>query len=125
MSVHCPPCQWPEVLRERGPSEDPALLLTGTAHVGEVAMQIVAIRIHPTLRSTPDRQGDLAQDTPEAGEFMADLEAILEEFEYTVSEFAELLGESHSSVVELATGRYRLWMVPASFDWRPTARQPA
>jgi hypothetical protein len=42
------------------------------------------------------------------------LNAILtqEEFEYVSSEFQELIEENRSSIVELATGRYVVCMIP-------------
>jgi hypothetical protein len=36
-----------------------------------------------------------------------------------MAELSEILGESHSSVVELADQPYRIWVIPVSFDSRP------
>lgn len=116
MSVPCPSCQWPAVLEERGPSEDPSILLTGTARIGEAAVQVIAIRVDPTLRWTPGYRRDVAEGSYQAKGLNATLETFLEEFESTAAEFGELLGDGRPSLVELATGPYRIWVMPASFE---------
>lgn len=115
MPVECPPCQWPTALEERGPAEDPALLLTGTARIGDAEVQIVAIRVDPTLRWTPDYKREVAEDSYRANGLDAVLETTLEEFETVATALGDLLGESRSSIVDLATGPYRIWLMPASF----------
>jgi hypothetical protein len=57
------PCRWPSVLEERGPPEDPFILLTGAAPIGETEVQIVAIRINATLRWPPDDKRGVAADS--------------------------------------------------------------
>ncbi len=116
MSIPCPACRWPSTLDERGPSEDPSILLTGTASIGDAAVQIVAIRIDPALRWSLGHRRGVAEDSYQAQGLNDILETILEEFESVTSDFAELLGESRSSVVDLATGPYRVWVIPASFE---------
>jgi hypothetical protein len=112
MSVECPRCEWPAVLEERGPLEDPSILLTGTARVGDTAVQIVAIRINPALRFAPDYKQGLSSVVYGANGLDEILETVLEEFEYVSSELDQLVGESRSCIVELATGRYVLCIVP-------------
>lgn len=116
MSVPCPSCQWPAVLEERGPPEDPSILLTGKARIGDATVQVIAIRVDPTLRWTLDYKHDVAEGSYQAKGLSATLETFLEESKSTASEFGELLGESRPSIVELATGPYRIWVMPVSFE---------
>ena len=115
MQVASPSCQWPAVLEERGPPEDPSILLTGEARIGDSALQVVAIRIRPELRRTPDYRANLPNDCYRVKSLDIALEAMLEETEYIVSDFEEPLGESQLSIVDLASGRYMVWVVPAAF----------
>lgn len=114
MAIECPPCLWPTVLEERGPSDDPSILLTGTARIGNAPIQIVAIRINPILRSTADYKPDVTE-AYQANDLDTVLGAILEELEYTSVELGRLLGNDHSATVELAPGVYRVWALSASF----------
>lgn len=57
------PCRWPSVLAEQGPPEDPFILLSGAAPIGETDVQIVAIRSNATLRWLPDYQRGVAADS--------------------------------------------------------------
>ena len=113
MSVECPPCRWPALLEERGPPEDPSILLTGTARIGNTALQIVAIRINPALRFAPDYRREVPEGSYQANDLDEILETVLEEFEYVSSEFEELIEENRSTIVELATGRYVVCVIPA------------
>ena len=114
MAIECPSCLWPTVLEERGPSDDPSILLTGTGRIGETPIQIVAIRINPTLRSTLDCKPDL-ENSDQSNDLNSALGAILEELEYASAELAGVLGEDHPATVELASGSYRVWCLSASF----------
>jgi hypothetical protein len=114
MTIECPSCLWPTALEERGPSNDPSILLTGAGRIGETPIQIVAIRINPALRSTLDCKPDL-EGSDQANDLNAALGAILEELEYASAELGSLLGEDHSATVELATGFYKVWSLSASF----------
>lgn len=114
MAISCLPCEWPAVLEERGPEEDPSILLTGKAHIGETPVQIVAIRVNPSLRWAPDYK-ETAEGSYDANGLGTALETILEEFEFVASECAELLGERHPSIVELPSGPYKVWVMPAAF----------
>jgi hypothetical protein len=116
MTVECPPCQWPSLLEERGPEDDPSILLTGAAHIGQTAVQVVAIRINATLRWTPDYQRGVAEDSYHANGLDEALEGALEGFQSGAAELEEFLGASGSSVVELTTGTYRMWVIPAPSD---------
>ena len=115
MAVACPAWQWPTTLEERGPSEDPSILLTGAARIGDVEVQIVAIRINDTLRWTPDFKRGMAEDTYRVNGLGEVLETTLEDLQSVASDLGDLLGGGGSSVVELATGPYRVWVMPASF----------
>jgi hypothetical protein len=115
MAVVCPAWQWPAALEERGPSEDPSILLAGAARIGDVEMQIVAIRINDTLRWTPDFKRGIAEDTYRVNGLGEVLETTLEDLQSVASDLGDLLGGGGSSVVELATGPYRVWVMPASF----------
>lgn len=114
MPVECPCCQWPSVLEERGPREDPSILLTGPARIGDTPVQIIAIRINPNLRMSSDRSEILVDRSPDA-ELHAALDTILEEFDYLAEQLGELFGEDQFRIVELATGPYQFWVVPVSF----------
>lgn len=115
MTIECPPCQWPTALEERGPAEDPSILLTATALIGEAEVQIIAIRVDPLLRWTPDYRSDVAQTSYQANGLDTVLEATLEAFESVATAFADLLGESRSTIVDLAAGPYRIGVMPAAF----------
>jgi hypothetical protein len=54
MAVKCPALEWPGTLEERGPSEDPSILLTGTARLGGTPVAIMAVRINAEFRPLPD-----------------------------------------------------------------------
>lgn len=114
MAIECPSCLWPTVLEERGPSDDPSILLTGNGRIGQTPIKIVAIRINPMLRPTLDCKPDLA-GSYQANDLNAALGAILEELEYASAELGSLLGEDHPATVELATGSYKVWSLSASF----------
>jgi|HubBroStandDraft_1064217.scaffolds.fasta_scaffold46929_3 hypothetical protein len=116
MVVESPPCQWPSVLQECGPEQDPSILLVGAARIGETAVQVVAIRINATLRWSPDYRPGVAEDTYRSNGLDEALEAALEGFQSGAAELEEFLGNSGSSVVELASGTYRMWVIPGPSD---------
>ena len=113
MTLEFPASRWPAVLEERGPSEDPSILLTGMAQVGGKELRIVAIRVNPTLRSAPDYKRDVGQEAYLANGYSIALEVALEEFECIGLRLIDLLGEDRSSLIELATGRYAILIMPA------------
>ena len=114
MGVRCPAWQWPEDLEERGPPADPSILLTGMARIGEVPMLIIAIRIDETLRWSPDFLPNVADASYGAGNLREMLETTLEDVQSVATGLGDLVGEGRLSVVELATGRYRMWVLPAA-----------
>jgi hypothetical protein len=114
MTIDCPSCQWPTVLEERGPSDDPSILLTGIGRLGETPIQIIAIRVNPTSRSTLDWQPEL-EGIYQANDLDTVLGTILEELDYASAELGRLLGEDRSATVELTTGLYKVWSLSASF----------
>jgi hypothetical protein len=114
MAIECPPCLWPSVLEEQGPSEDPSILLTAPAHIGDVEVRIVAVRINDTLRWTPDFRRDVAEDAYRVNGLGEVLEATLEDLQSMSSDLGDVLGGGGPSVVELSTGLYRIWVMPAS-----------
>ena len=113
MPVPCPNCRWPAELDERGPAEDPAILLSGTAYLGATPVQIVAIRIDPAGGRVPDyKPGHPGAHADNA--FDETLGVLLDELEYVAGELDELLGPCELGTVELASGVYRLCAIPAS-----------
>jgi hypothetical protein len=109
MAVSCPALEWPNYLDECGPAEDPTILLSGTARIGGTPVAVVAIRINPGLRRCPDYRKDLPAAVYETGA----LEAILEELEYMTEELSVVTGSGERSIVDLAEGRYAMWVLPA------------
>lgn len=112
MAVRCPSWQWPDELEEHGPVGDPSILLIGVARIGEVPMQIIAIRIDATLRWSPDYRRDVAEDTYRDSEFDRMLETTLEDVQSVATDLGELMGNGRLPVVELPTGAYRVWVMP-------------
>ena len=109
MTVECPALEWPRVLEECGPAEDPTILLMGTARIGGTPVAVVAIRVKPELRRAPDyRQG-----VPSAAYETGALETILDELEYLTDEVGVVTGSAERSIVRLPTGPYVIGMVPA------------
>jgi hypothetical protein len=115
MPVRCPTCQWPTALDERGPREDPSILLTGTVRIANAAIQIVAIRVSPAYQRRPDYKEDVPRPCYQTNGLDAVLETFLEDFEYVGEEFGELLGDGGSDMIELASGCYVLAALPASY----------
>lgn len=114
MAVRCPAWQWPEELEERGPPEDPSILLTGTARIGTVPMLIIAVRINETLRWSPDFRPGVAEESYDAVRLHEVLETMLEDVQSVATDLGELMGEGRLGVVQLATGPYRIWVMPAA-----------
>lgn len=114
MVIECPPCQWPNTLEERGPSEDPSILLTGTARIGKVEVQIIATRVQDTQCWTPDFKRKIAEEIYRVDGLAQFLEATLEDLESMTLDLVDLLGGKGASVVQLPTGLYRIWVMPVS-----------
>jgi hypothetical protein len=112
MPIQCPPCQWPAVLDERGPPEDPTILLMGMVQIGKAAIRLVAVRVDPASRATPDYVEEIS--VYQEGGLDAVLDAVLEEMDFVSTELSELLGEGDPSFVEFADRPYRIWLVSES-----------
>ncbi len=108
MVIACPRIEWPDALEERGPADDPSIVLRGTARLGEAPLEIVAIRVDPELRRAPDYRSGV----PEAAYRRAALEAALEELEYLAEELGGLIDKEERSIVRLAGAPYVVWMLP-------------
>jgi len=115
VAVECPACVWPNILEERGPSEDPSILLTGKARIGDTDARIVAIRVNSAQEWAPDFRRSVAEDSYHENGLDEVLRMALDEFQAVASELGDLLGDSRPSVVELATGHYSVWVIPTSF----------
>jgi hypothetical protein len=91
-------------------------MLTGAAQIGEAEVQIVAIRINPTLRWSPDYRRDVAEVSYQLNGLNEILETTLEELQSLASDWQDLLGDGRSGVVEFATGPYRVCVMPVSAE---------
>jgi hypothetical protein len=109
MAVACPPVEWPKLLEEQGPAEDPGIVLKGTARIGGAPVEIVAIRVDLERRRMPDYRSDV----PRAAYETAALETTLEELECVTQELSALTGVAERSIVRFATGSYVLFVLPA------------
>jgi hypothetical protein len=110
--------QWPEALVERGPAEDPSILLTGSARVGPVPVQIVALRVKPDVVGWPDYRPEVREEGYRTGGLAKLLETLADEFDFLVSELEELIGEGRASTVPLRQGSYLMLIVSAAFASR-------
>jgi hypothetical protein len=115
MAVAFPDCKWPASLEEQGPPEDPSILLTGTAYIGDAVIKIIAIRVNLLRRATPDYRPDVPIAGYRDGGYATALDTILDEFEDVAAQLGEFFGEEHTNIVELPTGSYQIWGVPVSF----------
>lgn len=106
MPVQCPSCQWPSSFSERGPAEDPSILLSGTARIAQGSVQILAIRTSRDSGRIPDYKSDVPRECYQ--ELGSVLEQVLQDLEYLASEFGDLLNDSALEGIELATGTYRI-----------------
>jgi hypothetical protein len=113
MPVQCPSCQWPTAFAERGPAEDPSILLSGTARIAQAAVKIVAIRTSRESGRIPDYRSDVPRECYQANGLDTLLEQVLEDFEYLAGDFGEILGDEGSEVVELTTGAYTIVALPS------------
>lgn len=117
MPVPFPACRWPESLEERGPPEDPAILLTGGAHLGDTPVQIVAIRVDEAeRRRLPGYRKDIDGACYEDEGLDAILETILEEMDCVAVELEGVWGAGQSRIIELAQSPYKVWLIPTSFE---------
>ncbi len=101
MPIPIPAIQWPAHLAEKGPAEDPAVLLSGQARIGGVSFKVMALRMRDGMRMPdyrPDVSGTLYEDAMEA--MVADIEDLVDSME------PELIAVGGAS--------YLLWMVPSA-----------
>lgn len=111
MPVSFPASTWPTVLDERGPPEDPSILLTGTAHIGHAKVFLVAIRIDPTLRRAADFRPDVSAKSYQANGLKELIDLMLDDLDSLAGEFDELLQEAPVDLPELAGHPYTVWVV--------------
>lgn len=111
MAVLSPACRWPAHFDERGPAEDPSILLAGTAKLGDAQLQIVGIRVRRDSRRMPDYRADVPPEAYATDGFAESLDTLLQDVAGSV--FEDALADSGSELVEFATGRYMLFIVPA------------
>jgi hypothetical protein len=129
MSIPFPQCIYPATLEERGPKEDPSILLAGMAEIGDAPALIIAIRVSRTLRSTPDYRQDIPAEVYRVNNIDAGLETFLENSEDLTDELSDALGEHVPSIIQMEPGLYRLWILPlalgsaSSFDKAPFSDQ--
>jgi hypothetical protein len=107
---------YPARLDERGPKEDPSILLTGTAEIGNAPALVIAIRISRTLRRTPDYRQDVPAEMYGVNNIDAGLETFLENADDLTDELSDALGEHVPSIVQLEPGAYMLWLLPLAPD---------
>jgi hypothetical protein len=100
MTVPCPVPEWPESLEETGPAEDRSILLQGRVSIGRTQFSVTAVRVDP-IRFGPDFRADRSLSIYAGYELSELLDVV-----------AELVGEAELSALQLATGRYVLWMLP-------------
>jgi hypothetical protein len=110
MAIQCPALEWPTSLEERGPVEDPSIVLRGTARIGGTPAAVVAIRIKSDRRRAPDYKVGV----PAAVYQVDALETIVDELDYLVDEIGVIAGSMARSLIHLSTGDYVLWLLPSS-----------
>jgi hypothetical protein len=109
MAVACPQVEWPPFLEESGPAEDPSILLTARARIGDASAAVVAVRIAPGRTRVPDYRADVPDAAYETGQ----LETILEELECLAQEVGARPTTAEAGMVRLATGTYVMGVLPA------------
>lgn len=103
MPVPAPEIDWPSNFRERGPTEDPGILLTGQAKIAGVAFKVTALRMCKGTR-TPDYREQVPEESYEAS-----LVNMPEDIE-------DLVDSIQPELVALNGADYLLWMVPHADD---------
>jgi hypothetical protein len=102
MPVQLPAPEWPSELVEAGPPEDPFILLSGPARIGDAPYRVLAVRVSPNTLGI-DYRYDLGE------EVYADyqLDEMLDEFTF-------LDDIDKSVLVPIEHGHYVIWMLPSS-----------
>jgi hypothetical protein len=99
MPVQLPAPEWPLQLLEAGPPEDPFILLSGPARIGEAPYRVLAVRINPNTLAI-DYRYDLGEDV------YADYQ-----LEDTLEELTFLDDIDKSVLVPIEHGHYVIWML--------------
>jgi hypothetical protein len=102
MPIRFPEPRWPSELLEEGPPEDPSILLSGAAEIGQSPHRVMAVRLNPGTLAV-DYRADLEEDV------YADyqLEGMLDELTF--------LDDIDKSVLVPIEGQhYVIWMIPFS-----------
>jgi hypothetical protein len=116
MSIPFPPCVYPATLDERGPKEDPSILLTGMAAIGNAPALVIAIRISRTPRRTPDYRHDVPTKMYSVNNIDVGLKTFPGNSDDLTDEPSDALGEQVPSIVQLEPGTYMLWILPLTPD---------
>lgn len=113
MPVECPSCQWPISFEERGPAEDPSILLTGVMHFSPAAaVQIVGIRTPRASRRVPDYKDEVPRECYQENGLDEALESALQDIDVLSLDLSELVGTTRQGNMELPTGSYVLIALP-------------
>ncbi len=102
MPVQFPVPEWPAELTADGPPEDPLILLSGSARIGQARHQILAVRVNANT---------LAVD------FRADLDEGIyadHQLEDMFDELTSLNDIDKTALVPVGRGHYVIWMMPCS-----------
>jgi len=102
MPVSLPEPRWPAELEEEGPPDDPTILLSGAAEIGQATHRILAMRINPGTLAIDYRQ-DVDEDVYEDYQ----LEEMLDELTF-------MDDIDKSVLVQMGGGHYVVWMMPFS-----------
>jgi hypothetical protein len=116
MPIPFPRSAFPAMLEERGPREDPSILLTGPAEIGGASARIIAIRVSRSLRWTPDYKNAVPAESYRRARLDASLETFLENVEDLAVELSDELGDYVPSIMHLDAGFYMMWILPLRPD---------
>ena len=100
MPVQLPAPEWPPELLEAGPPQDPFILLSGPARIGEAPYRVLAVRVNPKTLGV-DYRYDLGEDV------YADYQ-----LEDTLDALTFLDDIDKSVLVPIEQGHYVIWMLP-------------
>jgi hypothetical protein len=103
MSIALSSIRWPAVLNEEGPTQDPTIVLTGSAEIAGVPFTVKALRMRPNLR-TPDYRPDLSETVYEAS------------IDGMVDDIEDLVGTINLARIIINDNQYLLWVEPVRCD---------
>jgi hypothetical protein len=101
MTVACPVPEWPRDLMNAGPSEDRSILLRGEATIGAARFVVTAVRVDP-IQFGPDFRPDVHVDVYREYHLPTLLDVL-----------SELMDIDNAATLQLETGSYLIWMLPA------------